>query len=65
MYEPLKYLPVQSKTRQTPEPPEHEPTLEDICTKFEGIVLIYWLLGLCSQGAVIWSLVNIMKALGR
>ena len=63
MYEP-KYIPVQSQTRQEPEPEpaEHKPTLADICDRFEGIVFVYWLLGMCTQGAVIWLLVNIAKA---
>lgn len=61
MYE-LKFKPVQSRPRQEQEPTEHKPTLEDICDRFEGIVFAYWLLGLCSQGAVIWLLVNIAKA---
>lgn len=61
MYEPLKYLPVQSQPRQEQEP-EPEPTLSDICDRFEGTVFFYWLLGLCSQGAVIWLLVNIARA---
>ncbi len=62
MYEPLKFKPVQSRPRPEPEPAEHKPTLEDICDRLENTVFFYWLLGLCSQGAVIWLLVNIAKA---
>lgn len=62
MYEPLKYIPVQSQPRQESES-EHKPTLADLCDRFEGIVFVYWLLGLCTQGAVIWMLANIVKAI--
>lgn len=61
MYEPLKFKPIQSQPRQ--EPAGHKPTMEDLCDRFEGIVFAYWLLGLCTQGAVIWLLVNIAKAI--
>lgn len=63
MYEPLKYIPVQSQTRSQPEPAEHKPTLADLCDRFEGTVFVYWLLGLFTQGAVIWLLTNIAKAM--
>lgn len=65
MYEPLKYIPVQSRPQPQPESgsAEHKPTLADLCDRFEGIVFVYWLLGLCTQGAVIWLLVNIAKAI--
>lgn len=59
----LNYLPVQSQPRQEPEHTEHKPTLADLCDQFEGIVFVYWLLGMCAQGAVIWMLVNIAKAI--
>lgn len=60
MNEQLNYLPVQSQPRQEP---EQEPTLADLCDRFEGTVFLYWMLGLCTQGAVIWLLVNIAQAI--
>lgn len=65
MYEPLKYIPVRSKPRQepAPEPAKPGPTLEEICDRIESVVFLYWLLGMCTQGAVIWLLVNIANAM--
>lgn len=61
MYEPLNYIPVQREPEQ--EPAEHKPTLEDLCDRVEQTVFVYWLLGLCTQGVVIWLLVNIAKTI--
>lgn len=60
MNQQLNYLPVQSQPRQEP---EQEPTLADLCDRFEATVFFYWLLGLCSQGAIIWLLVKMAQVM--